>query len=77
MSTFFFRINKSTAPEEETIKKALEKLERENGVVKWQLHTEEPSLLEVETITLSSEELKHKLREEGLDADFTTAPQAR
>jgi hypothetical protein len=34
-------------------------------------------LLEIETNTLSPEEVKHMIRAAGYEADFTKAPQAR
>lgn len=78
MSTFFFKTNISGPQAIEKIKPALDKLQQDKDIVRWQIHTNDPEhLLEVETIKLSSEELKHELRAAGIEAEFTKAPQAR
>jgi hypothetical protein len=77
MSTFFF-----TAAELKTdstrIQQCLESLQREGAIEKWEINADngEP-VLAVDTLEISSEELKHKIREGGIDVDFTRPPQRR
>lgn len=73
MSTFFFKITNAAQQPTQKLEDCLGQWKEKKLVENWKLNGQQ---LEVETVALSSEELKHKIREEGFDADFTTAPQA-
>lgn len=77
MSTFFFKTN-TTSPDATTqLKDALQKMQQDQSIEQWQLNDSPENVLQVTTNKLSPEEVKHLLRATGIDADFTTAPQAR
>ena len=78
MSTYFFKTNINSLGGIDSLKPHLEKLEGDNTIDRWHLNAEHPDqILEIETQKLSPEEVKHQLRAAGIEADFTTAPQAR
>jgi|GEM_PF-1371767 len=77
MSTFFF-----TATELKTdstrIQECLETLQREGTIRSWEIdpNNGEP-IVKVDTLEVSSEKLKHLIREGGIDVDFSRPPQGR
>lgn len=78
MSTYFFKTNINSLGGITSLKPQLDKLESDNTIDRWHLNAEHPDqILEIETQKLSPEEVKHQLRAAGIEADFTTAPQAR
>ena len=74
MSTYFF---KTYADTPEGIRQHMEKLEQSKDIERWRT---EPAnggqILEIETLKMSPEQVKHYLRESGIEAEFTRAPQA-
>ena len=74
MSTFFFKANNPQGPASGSgLDDLLKKLKDEQAIEDWSWNDSEgDKLLSVETNRLSSEELKHKLRESGVDVDFST-----
>jgi hypothetical protein len=59
-------------------KTQLDQLQQSNEIDRWKVDSNHPeNILEIETQTLTPEMVKHKLREMGIDADFTKAPEAR
>ncbi len=53
-------------------------MENEKTIERWHVDFNHPEhILEIETNTLSPEQVKHMIREQGFEAEFTKAPQAR
>ncbi|MFN2458997.1 MAG: hypothetical protein ABR502_12420 [Chitinophagaceae bacterium] len=78
MSSFFFRTNINSQQKQAEAKAFLETLQNNQDIDGWQLDVNHPEhILQIETVQFSSETLKHALNEAGIDAEFTTAPQAR
>lgn len=78
MSTFFFKTDIHSLGRVNLIKPLLDKMEKEKTIEHWHIDFNSPEhLLEIETNKLSPELVKHIIRETGVDADFTVAPQAR
>jgi copper chaperone len=78
MSTYFFKTNINCLGCVNQIKPQLDRMEHDKSIERWHIDLNSPEyLLEVETNKLSPEEVKHLIREQGFDADFTKAPQAR
>lgn len=78
MSTYFFKTNINSLGGIDQLKPQLDGLTQNQSIDRWHLNAEHPEqILEIETQKLSPEEVKHQLREAGIEADFTTAPQAR
>jgi hypothetical protein len=76
MSTFFFKPAAGNTENVSKLKELLEKLKIEDSIENWNWNEgDSEQSLAVETNKLSSEELKHILRETGVDVDFTKAPQ--
>jgi hypothetical protein len=76
MSTFFFKTNITTEEAEGRLKQKLDSLQNDQSIQSWKIDVSHPEhLLQINTIKLSSEEVKHLVREAGVDADFTKAPQ--
>lgn len=77
MSTFFFT-TAELKTDNTRIQQCMEKLKMEGSINTWQIkaYSGDP-VLAVETITISSEELKHKIREGGVDVEFSKPPQAK
>lgn len=77
MSTFHFKIPAYQSLNEASLSNCLQALKEQGEVESWNIEkTEKGQYLAVETLTISSEKLKHKLRETGIDVEFTEAPQA-
>jgi copper chaperone CopZ len=78
MSTYFFKTNINCIGCVTQIKPHLDKLEQEAHIEKWHVNLNSPEhLLEIETLKMSPEQVKHYVREAGFEAEFTKAPQAR
>jgi hypothetical protein len=78
MSTFFFKTDINSLGRVSQLKPVLDEMEREKSIEHWHIDLNSPEyLLEIETNKLSPEKIKHIIRETGVDADFTIAPQAR
>ena len=78
MSTYFFKTNINNLGGIAQLKPQLDQLEGDGSIDRWHLNADHPEqILEIETQKLSPEEVKHQLRAAGVEADFTTAPQAR
>ncbi|MBD0287015.1 MAG: hypothetical protein ICV51_22235 [Flavisolibacter sp.] len=78
MSTYFFKTNINCLGCVTQIKPHLDKMENEKTIERWHVDFNHPEhILEIETNTLSPEQVKHMIREQGFEAEFTKAPQAR
>ncbi len=78
MSTYFFKTNINCLGCVTQIKPHLDELEQDKSIERWHVDFNHPEhILEIETNKLSPEEVKHKIRATGFEADFTKAPQAR
>ncbi len=78
MSTYFFKTNINCLGCVTQIKPHLDKMEDEKTIERWHVDFNHPEhILEIETLTLSPEQVKHMIREQGFEAEFTKAPQAR
>jgi hypothetical protein len=78
MSTYFFKTNINSLGGVAQLKPQLDKLEQDKTIERWHVDfNHQEHLLEIETNTLSPEEVKHMIRAAGFEADFTKAPQAR
>ncbi|MBD0279971.1 MAG: heavy-metal-associated domain-containing protein [Flavisolibacter sp.] len=78
MSTYFFKTNINCLGCVTQIKPQLDKMEDEKTIERWHVDFNHPEhILEIETNTLSPEQVKHMIREQGFEAEFTKAPQAR
>lgn len=78
MSTFFFKTGVNSIAETSKLKESLDHARDNKDIDNWRIHpTEADHLLEIETTKLSSKEVEHLVRAAGIDAEFTTAPQAR
>lgn len=77
MSTFFFKAAELKT-DSTRVQQCLETLQREGTIDKWEIdpHSGDP-IVAVDTLKISSEELKHKIREGGIDVDFSEPPQGR
>ncbi|ANE52775.1 hypothetical protein [Flavisolibacter tropicus] len=77
MSTFFFKATELKT-DSTRIQECLDSLKREGAIEKWEIdpHSGDP-IVAVDTLKISSEELKHRIREGGIDADFSEPPQRR
>ena len=77
MSTFFFKATELKT-DSTRVQECLETLQREGAIDKWEInsHRGDP-IVAVDTIQISSEELKHRIREGGIDVDFSEPPQGR
>ena len=61
-----------------TLKESLDKAQERKDIAMWRIHPTTPEhLLEIESNKLSSKEVEHLVRAAGVNAEFTTAPQAR
>ena len=75
MSTFFFK-----TPELKTdstrIQQCMESMQNDGTIQRWQIqaHDGDP-VLAIDTLSLSSEQLKHQIREGGIDVEFAKPPQ--
>jgi copper chaperone CopZ len=78
MSTYFFRTNINCIGCITQIKPKLDSLEQSGQIERWHVDANNPEhLLEIETLQMSPEQVKHFVREAGFEAEFTKAPQAR
>jgi hypothetical protein len=76
MSTYHFKATGGTGTFEQ-LNPSLERLKNTNDIEGWEVHTfNSNEVLEIVTNKLSPEEVKHLLRESGVDAEFTRAPDA-
>ena len=78
MSKYFFKTNINCLGCVTQIKPHLDTLEKDKTIDRWHVDLNSPEyLLEIETSKLSPEETKYIIREQGFEADFVKAPQAR
>lgn len=78
MSIFFFKTGVNSIAETAKLKESLDKAQENKDIDNWRIHPTDPEhLLEIESNKLSSNEVEHMVRAAGIDAEFTTAPQAR
>ncbi|MBA2330542.1 MAG: hypothetical protein H0V91_13100 [Flavisolibacter sp.] len=78
MSTYFFKTNMNSEGLVSQAKTQLDQLQQSNEIDRWNVDFNHPEhILEIETQSLSPDMVKHKLREMGIEADFTKAPEAR
>ena len=78
MSTYFFKTNINCLGCVTQIKPHLDKMENDKTIERWHIDFNHPEhILEIETNKLSSEQVKHMIRETGIEAEFTKPPQAR
>lgn len=76
MSTFFFK-SAELKTDSTRIQQCMESMQREGLIMRWQIQAYDGDpVLAVDTVTLSSEQLKHQIREGGIDIDFAKPPQA-
>jgi hypothetical protein len=75
MSTYFFRTGNNGLRNIGDVKIQLDQWERNGDIDSWHLHSGDPDApLEIVTQKLSPELVKHRIRELGIDVDFTTPP---
>jgi hypothetical protein len=78
MSTYHFKTSIPGTANFEKIKPSLEKLQNEKDIDGWEVQGRDTeAVLQIVTSKLSPEEVKHHLREAGLDVEFTKAPEAK
>jgi hypothetical protein len=78
MSTYFFKTNESGNKPGINMKTDLDKLRESQQITNWKVDLNNAEqVLEIETTTMSPEQVKHFLREAGYDVEFTMAPQSR
>jgi hypothetical protein len=78
MSTYFFRTNVHGLGNILALKQQLDGLEQEGAIDSWHLDSNNPDApLEITTQQLTPELVKHRIRELGIDADFTAPPEGR
>jgi hypothetical protein len=78
MSTYFFRTNIHGLGTIAAVKQQLDRLERDGEIDSWHLDINNPDApLEIITQKLTPELVKHRIRELGIDADFTAPPEGR
>ena len=77
MSTYHFKTSTPGTTNFEKIRPSLDKIQSGGDIERWEVlsHNAIP-VLQVVTNKLSAEEVKHLLREAGLDVEFTKAPEA-
>ena len=77
MSTFFFKATELKT-DSTRVQQCLESLQREGAIEKWEIdsHSGDP-IVAVDSLRISSEELKHRIREGGIDVDFSEPPAGR
>lgn len=76
MSTFFFK-SAELKTDSTRIQQCMEKMQRDGLINRWQILTYDGDpVLAADTLSISSEELKHRIREGGIDVDFAKPPQA-
>jgi hypothetical protein len=73
MSTYFFKTGSSSNEAEAHIKPHLDRLEDSKEIERWKVHQQD-EVLEIETHKMSPEQVKHYLREAGVDVEFTRPP---
>ncbi len=76
MSTFFFKTTELKT-DSTRVQDCLEALKQKGTVQNWQIKSKggEP-VLSVDTVEVSSEGLKHLIRECGIDVEFSEPPQS-
>lgn len=75
MSTYFFTTNIDDTGTAVHIKPHLDRLEQSRDIDRWRVHIQDPQhVLEIETQKMSPEQVKHFLREKGIEAEFTFPP---
>ncbi|RYY95061.1 MAG: hypothetical protein EOO11_16620 [Chitinophagaceae bacterium] len=78
MSTYFFRTNIHGLGNIAAVKQQLDRMEKSGEIETWHLDINNPEApLEIVTNQLTPELVKHRIRELGIDADFTTPPESR
>jgi len=77
MSTYFFKTNINCLGCVTQIKPYLDNMEDTKEIEHWHVDLNNPEyVLEIETNKLTPDEVKHKVRAAGFEAEFTKAPQA-
>jgi hypothetical protein len=77
MSTYHFKTIAPDTADFEKIRPSLDKLQTSEDIERWEVQSHNAiPVLQVVTNKLSPEEVKHLLREAGLDVEFTKAPEA-
>ena len=76
MSTFFFQ-TVELKTDSTRVQECMEALQQKGTIQRWQIkaYDGEP-VLSVDTLEVSSEALKHLIRECGIDVQFSAPPQA-
>lgn len=75
MSTYHFKTNLKCADCVNAIKPRLDELQQSKEIDRWEVNLQTPEkVLVVETQKLTPDMVKHLLREQGYDAEFTMAP---
>jgi len=78
MSTYFFRTNIHGLGTLLAVKQHLDQWERSQDIDHWHIDLNNPDApLEIVTQKLTPEQVKHRIRQLGVDADFTTPPDSR
>jgi hypothetical protein len=76
MSTFFFK-TAELKTDSTRVQQCMETMQREGVIDRWQIKAYDGDpVLAVDTLSLSSEQLKHQIREGGIDVEFSKPPQA-
>ena len=77
MSTFFFKATELKT-DSTRVQECLESLQREGAIEKWEINPQDGEpIVAVDTLKISSEQLKHRIREGGIDVDFSEPPKGR
>lgn len=75
MSTFFFKTTELKS-DNTRVQQCMEDMEQKGVITRWQIKAYDGDpVLAVDTIKISSEELKHLIRECGIDVEFSVPPQ--
>jgi hypothetical protein len=76
MSTFFFQTTELKT-DSTRVQECMEALQQKGTIQRWQIKAYEGEpVLSVDTVEVSSEALKHLIRECGIDVQFSAPPQA-
>ena len=75
MSTYFFRTNLHGLGNIVAVKQQLDQWEQRGEIEHWHIDVNSPDApLEIVTNELTPELVKHRIRELGIEAEFTTPP---
>ncbi len=73
MSTFLFKTHSNN--NKLKLEACLNDLKNNGRINSWEINQQDGAeILSVDTLQLSSEELKHQLRESGVDVEFSNPP---